>query len=428
MNRSVLVCLALLFSPLSQATGGYDYPIDNPLAATVIGTPAEYAAELPRHIPRDERQIVVYPDRKVSEFIPRKTLDYTLVAQKREAPLVFSIAGTGASYRSAKMLLLEKAFYQAGFHVVSLSSPTYANFIVTASASRVPGHLVKDSEDLYRVMETIYAQIRNRVKVSRFYLTGYSLGGAQAAFVAKLDEEQKSFNFDKVLMINPPVSLYSSVSILDDLLENNVPGGRSNFAAFFNEAMGEVTKAYTKFERVDFNDEFLYRIYESKDEKINHQRVAALIGLSFRISSSNMIFASDYLTNSGYIVPKNHRLRRTESTTGYFEVAMRTTFVDYFHERFYPFFQAQQADLTEEALIYATSLESIAGYLGSAEKIGVVHNEDDIILAPGQIDFFRRVFGTRAHIYPRGGHCGNMAYKDNVKYMIDFFTGRAIQP
>lgn len=428
MNRCVLVCLALLFSSLSQASGGYGYPIDNPLAATVIGTPAEYAAELPRHIRREEMQVVVYPDRKIPEFIPRTTLNYALVTQKQEAPLIFSIAGTGASYRSAKMRLLEKVFYQAGFHVVSLSSPTYANFIVTASSTRMPGHLVKDSEDLYRVMETIYAQIHDKVKVSKFYLTGYSLGGAQAAFIAKLDEERKSFNFEKVLMINPPVSLFSSVSILDNMLEDNIPGGRNNFAAFFDEIMSEVTKAYTKLEHVDFNDNFLYRIYENKHEKINPKRVSALIGLSFRISSSNMIFTSDYLTNGGYILPKNHRLRRTESTTGYFEVAMRTTFIDYFHERFYPFFHAQQPDLTEKALIYDTSLESIADYLGSAKKIAVVHNEDDIILAPGQINFFRTVFGARAHIYPRGGHCGNMAYKDNVKYMVDFFTDREVQP
>jgi hypothetical protein len=72
--------------------------------------------------------------------------------------------------------------------------------------------------------------------------------------------------------------------------------------------------------------------------------------------------------------------------------------------------------------MYDTSLNSIADYLRSAKKISVVHNEDDIILAPGEIDFFRDTFQSRAHIYPKGGHCGNMAYKDNVDYMINYFT------
>ena len=50
-----------------------------------------------------------------------------------------------------------------------------------------------------------------------------------------------------------------------------------------------------------------------------------------------------------------------------------------------------------------------------------MHNANDLILAPGEIDFFPRVFGTRAKIYPKGGHCGNMDYTDNVAHMINVF-------
>ena len=421
MKRYLVTLLALLLSPLCWASNSYDFPIEDPLLATVVGTPRAYAAVLPQDIRRSERRVAIFPDREVKRFIARRELNYTLVRQRHEAPLVFSIAGTGASHRSAKMLLLERAFYQAGFHVVSLPSPTYANFIVTASSTQVPGHIVQDSEDLYRVMERIHEQIKGRVKISEFYITGYSLGGAQAAFVAKLDEERQVFNFKKVLMINPPVSLFNSVSILDGMLENNIPGGLNNFHTFFDELMAEFTKVYTKLENIDFNDDFLYRIYEEQHEDIDTARISAVIGLSFRISSSNMIFASDFLTNGGYILPKNHELRRTESTTDYFKVASRTSFTDYFNDFFYPFFREQQRGITKDSLIYATSLKSIADYLRSSDKIAVMHNQDDIILAPGEIDFFRNTFQSRAQIYPRGGHCGNMAFRDNVEYMVNFF-------
>lgn len=421
MKRYLVATLALLFSPLCWASNGYDYPIDDALAATVVGTPKEYVAELPKKIRRSEKKVVIFPDREVKKFVPRKALNYTLVRQKHEAPLVFCIAGTGASHRSAKMLMMEKAFYQAGFHVVSLPSPTYANFVVTASTTQVPGHIVQDSEDLYRVMERIHDQIKKKVKISEFYVTGYSLGGAQAAFVAKLDEERKHFNFKKVLMINPPVSLFNSVSILDGMLEDNIPGGLNNFNAFFDELMDEFTEVYTKLENVDFNDNFLYRIYEDRQNDIDAERVSAVIGTSFRISSANMIFASDILTNGGYILPKNHELRKTESTTDYFKVAARISFTDYFSERFYPYFREQQPGTTKESLIHDTSLKSIADYLRSSDKIAVMHNQDDIILAPGEIDFFRNTFQSRAQIYPKGGHCGNMAYRDNVEHMVNYF-------
>ena len=61
------------------------------------------------------------------------------------------------------------------------------------------------------------------------------------------------------------------------------------------------------------------------------------------------------------------------------------------------------------------SLESIEkDYLHNSKKIYVMHNRDDVILDDGVMDFFARVFGDRAKIYPRGGHCGNMQYVDNV--------------
>jgi hypothetical protein len=59
-------------------------------------------------------------------------------------------------------------------------------------------------------------------------------------------------------------------------------------------------------------------------------------------------------------------------------------------------------------MIAESSLESIEPYLRRADKIGLVTNADDIILAPGDIQFLERTFGDRAHIFPTGGHCGNM--------------------
>lgn len=414
----------LLANDSMANVGVYDYPIDNPLAATVIGTPNEYAALLPEDISRQAMKLVVFPDREIKKFMPYKALNYTLVSQKKAAPLIFSIAGIGAGHSSAKMRLLEKAFFQAGFHVVSLPSPTFSNFIMTASTTQVPGHLLQDSADLYRVMELVKEQIKDTVKVTSFNVVGYSLGGTQAAFVTKIDEKRGTFNFKKVLMINPPVNLFNSVSILDAMLESNIPGGLNNFNAFFNEIITEFSHLYSNSDSMEFNHDFLYRVYKNKQQKINSSKLAAIIGVSFRISSSNMIFTSDIATNGGYILPKNHALAMTESTTDYFKVASHLSFTDYYDERFLPFFQAQNVGLTSNKLLDELSLKSIADYLSVTDNIAVVHNEDDIILAPGEIDFFRNIFQSRAHIYSKGGHCGNMAHRDNIDYMVNYFKNQ----
>ena len=174
-------------------------------------------------------------------------------------------------------------------------------------------------------------------------------------------------------------------------------------------------------ETIKFDSDFLYRIYQAQNGETDLSRLSATIGLSFRLSSSSMIFTSDVVTNSGYIVPKNHILRKTESTTDYFKVANRLGFNDYFYDRFLPYYSGLKEGITDDSLMYDTSLNSIEHYLSTSDKITVVHNEDDIILAPGEIDFFKDTFKSRAHIYPTGGHCGNLAYKENVDYMINYF-------
>jgi len=51
-------------------------------------------------------------------------------------------------------------------------------------------------------MENAWNKVKGDIEVSEFYLGGYSLGGTQAAFVAKIDEERRIFNFRKVIMVN----------------------------------------------------------------------------------------------------------------------------------------------------------------------------------------------------------------------------------
>ena len=404
------------FPPPSSES--YDFPFDNPFLATVLGTPEDYRAELPERIPLRKREIKIF-DRDVPDPLWfDDELRYSYALQKRAAPLVFLIAGTGASYDGGKNTNMGKAFYKAGFHVVSISSPTHMNFIVSSSKSGVPGHAFEDAEDIYRVMETIWGKLKRKIEVTDFYVTGYSLGGFNTAFVTYLDEKRQVFNFKKALLINPPVRLYSSISLLDRMLEN-IPGGVDNFPRFYDRLVEEIGRVYKRADQLNFNEEFLYQAFKAVDP--GNEELAALIGVSFRISSANMAFTSDLMTDHGYIKPRNVRFTKNTSPGKFQAVAHRLGFTDFFHVYFYPYHKARNPDLSRGDLIEQMSLSTIEDYLRSAEKIEVMHNEDDLILEPGEIDFFPRVFGERAKIYPKGGHCGNMDYRDNVAHMVNVF-------
>jgi hypothetical protein len=407
--------------PVAGPPPPYDYNIVNPYVATVVGTPPALAAQVPEQINVTELDLRVFPERPIPQvFWYADRLQYSLVYQARPAPLIFLIAGTGAGHDSIKSTYLQRVFFQAGYHVISLPSPTYPDFMISASTNGVPGRAANDAEDLYRVMRLAYERVKDRIQVTAFHLTGYSLGAWHAAFVAELDAKQKAFDFSKVLLINPPVSLYTSAQRLDAMLVSNIPGGNANIGVLVQNLINQLASVYQSAETLNFRSEYiLYRLYlqlQPSDEELE-----ALIGLAFRFASANLVFTSDVLTDSGLIVPKNLQLTPVSSLTDYFDVSIRVGFIEYFDDLYYPFYEKGDPTITKEELIRQASLESIQDYLAGAENVGMITNEDDIMLSPGQVEFLAKVFGPRAQIYPTGGHVGNLATRAVTAYVADFF-------
>jgi len=418
----LLLFFSLVLLPtLCRATGdGYGYPIPGSYAATIMGTPDEHKLKLPEIIPT--RELVIKPIsnlKKPDIFFYDNGLRCTLAYQRKKAPLVFLIAGTGSSYKAPKLVAMMNGLYNAGFHVITLSSPTHPNFVINASRSHTPGDLAEDAADLYQVMETAWNHVKGDIEVSKFCLSGYSLGGTQAAFVAKLDNERKVFNFNKVLLVNPAVSLYDSSTRIEALLDS-IPGGPKKIGVFFNKMLNRFVEFYHEGDFVEVNDEFLYQVY--KTNLLSLDEAGGLIGLSFRINSAGMIFASDVMTNGGYIVPKNRVLKTTDPLGDYFRVGVHLSFLQYFNEYFYPSLQKKRPGLTRENLIQSLSLKSIEGYLKTNPKFGVITNENDFILSSADRDYLRHLFGKQTKVYPRGGHLGNLEYRDNMAYMTDFVS------
>lgn len=410
----------------TAAPQSYFYPFVNPYEATVMELPKEFEVKLPKEIPVKEFTLRVFPKREIPEvFWYEDGLVCSLAYQDHTAPLIFVIAGTGSSQDTPRMKKLQKALYQGGFHVISLTSPTHMDFVVNASAG-LPGDSLDDARDLYRVMELAYEHVRSKIDVSYFALSGYSLGAFNAAFVSRLDEEKKFFNFKKVLLINPPVSLYNSVSALDDLLVENIPGGMEKFDQWFRNVLAEFSSATNNLERTELSGDFLYNAYKRLPP--SEENVAALIGLAFRMNSANMIFSADVMNGGGYIVPKNARLTASTSLTRYAMVSYQTRFIDYFNEYLFPYYRKREPNLTRQAFLERLDLHHLEPYLKNTGKIGMIHNEDDIILMPGEIDYLQGVFGTRARIFPTGGHMGNMFHPDVVSFMLDFLTGKEQRP
>ena len=431
MKKALLhCCLALTALPmLLIAAESYDFPFTDPFKATVFGTPRAFKADLPQKIHRREFGLDLFPGSEPPEvFWFHKKFNYSVVYQKKPAPLVFSIAGTGGKFDGGNMQSLEKAFFSAGYNVISLTSPTHPNFIVGASQSRMPGYLEKDAHELYSVMKQTLADAQRRLgdnlQVTDFYLTGYSLGAAHSAFISKLDESEKAFNFEKVLLINPPVSLYNSVTILDGYVDQV---GQNGVRHTVNSIFDRFSDTISHADHIELTPEFLYQMFV--EAKVNDKELAQLIGLAFRLSSTDMIYAIDVMRNFGAITYKNHKVGKFESLSHSFQRGIQNGFLVYFEYGLTPYYLEQDPTLTRDDLLQRLSLTEIEDYLKTSNKIGLVTNEDDIILTPVDLAFLKKTFSDRAWFYPHGGHCGNMDEKRWVNDMLAFFeSGNGGQP
>lgn len=403
----------------------YDFPLEDPFAATVVGTPPQVEAarpELRLGVNAWRGRVGIPAGRAIPEvfWYDRRGLGFGVAHQPGAAPLVVLIAGTGGAFNSRTTRILARSLLAGGFHVLGLSSPSFGNFQTTASSTGVPGRLAHDARDLHRALEAILPEVERRHAVTGLHLAGYSLGAAHAAHLALLAAGRGRFRFERVLLLNPPKSVFSSLRIVDALFDRHL-ADPARARAFVDAAF----QAFAELQRraggeLDTSREFLYAVYSALQP--GRDTLEALIGLVFRLMGTNMAFIADVLTGSGYFVAPDAPIGATSSLTNVLVEGGRLSFERFMDGLFVPYFRRSEPGFSRERAIAEQDLEAIAPFLREDRRLGLVTTADDIILAPGELAWLERTFGRRALIFPRGGHCGNYAERRFVAEVNAFLA------
>ncbi len=427
--RSLWLSLLLLLVAPVQAQ--YSYPIKNPFLASITGTPAEFQpAALPEPEQIDEREyrLAVHPERSLpGNMWAMQTLPFKLAWQRGPAPLIFIVAGTGGRFSEYKVEFLKRVYYQRGFHVVQLSSPSNYDFIASASSAFRPGISQLDARDLYRVMQLAVAKARAEqgIEVTDYYLTGYSLGALHSAFVSYLDETEQVFNFRRVVMLNPPVNLLSSVSRLDRMIWARVQGVE-NFDQLIEHFVTRLARYFRATGRIELNSNLLLDL-QGSEQALTKEEMALLIGMAFRFSVADMTFTAEQLAPTGFLVNPEQTLSLDTSMTPFYKQALACNFQCYVQRVLLPFAREYRSTASIGDLNRHVSLYFLRDYLASSDKILMMTNVDDFILTGEDLDWLRATFGERALIYPDGGHCGSLDFRDNVATMLAFMMEQPLQ-
>jgi len=411
----------VLFLILSLTAFSYNFPIEDPYSATIIGSATMMTPGVSENIPLKVYEIQIKDKKEIPDvFWYASKFKFSFSKQKnKKAPLIFVLAGTGSDYSAIRVKFMQRIFHDAGYHTIAISSQMSQQFMISASTNAIPGMLIRDNEDIYKAMKLAYNKIKDQVDVTDFYIMGYSLGGTNAAVLSYIDEKEKAFNFKRVFMVNPPVELYDSAVKLDKYLDDYTGGKSAGIERLLNTTLARVKGGLTS-EYANIGADTIYEIV--KGDILSDTEKKAYIGLAFRLTSTDLNFISDFITKSHIYTKNPEKVDKFTNMKEYFKAVNFATFEDYVNKIGFPYYKKYNKDFTIEDLKREASLRVIEDYLRTSPKIAAVTNADELILNEKDIDYLKDVFKDRLIIYPKGGHCGNMFYKENVDVMVKFIN------
>ena len=416
-----LLSKVVLFLILSLTAYSYNFPIDDPYSATIIGSATMMTPGVSENIPLKVYEIQIKDKKDIPDvFWYASKFKFSFSKQKnKKAPLIFVLAGTGSDYNATRVKFMQRIFHDAGYHTIAISSQMSQQFMISASSNSVPGLLLEDNKDIYKAMKLAYNKIKDQVEVTDFYIMGYSLGGSNAAVLSYIDEKEKVFNFKRVFMVNPPVDLYNSAVKLDKYLDDYTGGKTEGIEKLLNTTLAKVKGGLTS-EYANIGADTIYNIV--KGDILSDAEKKAYIGLAFRLTSTDLNFISDFMTRSHVYTKNPEKVDKYTNMKEYFKAVNFATFEDYVNKIGFPYYKKHNKDYAIEDLKREASLKVIEDYLRTSHKIAAVTNADELILNEKDFAFLKDVFKDRLVIYPKGGHCGNMFYKENVDVMLKFLN------
>jgi phospholipid-binding lipoprotein MlaA len=356
--------------------------------------------------------------RKVVVPATGKKLAYSCWMQPKPAPLVFYIPGLGACRFDRSTLAYADMMYRHGYSVVAFSSPFQKEFMESASTMALPGYAPADCDDVVNALKLISADVRKWQgdKITGTSLTGVSHGGYFTLMIAAREAagELGGLSFDRYVAVNPPRQLAHAAQLLDEM---------------FNAPL-----AWPADERRKRMEESVYKALYFADNGLDvsgnipltHTESDFLIGLAFRYTLMNVIVDSQRRNNLGVLKVNPAKFVRQDSVREIRQI----NYAEYTEHFVLPYLLKCGRVTSREQMLANTDLTQSTDLLRHNPKIRVQICEDDFLLTPGDLPWFRSTFGNNLTDYPVGGHLGNLHIPAVQETLVRLFPapGEARRP
>ena len=347
--------------------------------------------------------------RKVLVPATGRKLAYSCWMQPKPAPLVYYIPGLGACRFDRSTLAYADMLYRHGYSVVAFASPFHKEFMESASTMALPGYAPADCDDVVNALKLISADVRKwqGSKITGTSLTGVSHGGYFTLMIAAREAAGQlgGLSFDRYVAVNPPSQLARAAQQLDEMFE-------APLAWPAEERRKKMEKAVYK--ALYFADNGLD---VSGNIPLTRTESDFLIGLSFRYTLMNVIVDSQRRNNLGVLKVNPAKFVRQDSVREIRQI----NYADYTERFVLPYLIRTGRATSREQVIANTDLTQSTEWFRNNPKIRVQICEDDFLLTPADLPWFRATFGNHLTDYPVGGHLGNLHLPAVQEKLVQLF-------
>jgi phospholipid-binding lipoprotein MlaA len=342
-----------------------------------------------------------------------KNLAYSCWIQKKPAPLACYIPGLGTYRLDRSALAYADMMYRHGYSVVAISNPFQKEFMERASSMAVPGYSPADCDDIVSVLKLILADLHQWKgdKITQTCLTGVSHGAYFTLMIAAREAagQLHGMTFDRYVAIEPPSQLVRAEKRLDEMFDAPLAWPAEERRQRMKDAIYEAL--YFADNGLDISGNIPLTRIESD----------FLIGLAFRYTLMSVIEDTQRRDNFGVLKMNPDALVRQDS---YREIRQ----IDYaeYTDRFVLPYLIKTGHVTNrQELVAATSLDPSTEFLRGNPKIRVQICDDDFLLTPADISWFRSTFDGKLTEYTVGGHLGNLYIPAVQEALTRLFSDKA---
>jgi len=297
--------------------------------------------------------------------------------------------------------------------VVTFANPFHKEFMESAATMALPGYGPADCDDVVNALKLMLTDVRKWQgdKITGTSLTGISHGGYFTLMIAARESAGQlgGLTFDRYVAVNPPRQLAQAEQRLDEM-----------FDAPLIWPVGERRKRMEEsvYKALYFDDNGLD---VSGNIPLTRTESDFLIGLSFRYTLMNAIVDSQRRTNLGVLKVNPAKFVRQDSIREIRQI----NYVEYTDRFVLPYLIKRGYSTNRVELVAATDLTRCTELLRDNPKIRVQICEDDFLLTPADVPWFRSTFGEHLTDYPVGGHLGNLHLPTVQEDLVRLFSTQA---